>query len=86
MADQSSLTTVNDWVAKLTRNKIPQVISDLSPETQVLITNALYIKEAWTMKFREADKHEFFRTNETKPTIVNMMERFGAHAAYGLFK
>ena len=88
MGNASSIDLVNSWAGNITRGRIPKVLSELSPDSEVLITNALYLKEAWTIMFRGADSHQFSieEDQQTQKEIkVNMMERYGTDAAYGRF-
>jgi serpin B len=46
---------VNEWVAKATRRRIPELLSEaqLDPLTRVLLVNALYFKARWQSPFVE---------------------------------
>ncbi len=45
---------INDWVAKATRNTIPELLStsDLNPLTRLVVTNALYFQGDWVVPFQ----------------------------------
>jgi serine protease inhibitor len=53
-SDPSAPTTVNTWVDRQTNGKIPQIVDRLSPETQLLLVNAIYFKGKWSQPFETA--------------------------------
>lgn len=48
---------VNQWVSDKTNGLIPQTLDQLSPETVMLLINAIYFKGAWKTIFKEEDTH-----------------------------
>jgi serpin B len=52
--------TINAWVEKATRDKIKDLLkpSMLSPDTRLVLTNALYFKGAWAEKFEKRATQE----------------------------
>ena len=46
-----TLTRINQWVATATRDKIPQIIEQLSPDHVLVLLNAVYFKGEWTKQF-----------------------------------
>jgi serpin B len=82
--DDSRLT-INRWVEDRTEQKIEDLIpqGSITPATRLVITNAIYFKGDWTLRFdknntREAD----FRTAEGTIVRVSMMERTDEDAVY----
>mgnify|MGYP005854105277 CR=1 FL=1 len=57
---QEATQTINKWVSDRTKGKIPQLINEgmVDPQTQLILTNAVYFKGLW--------EHEFYKSN-TKP-------------------
>ena len=77
---KKAIEDINGWVSEKTNHKIEEVIkdSDLTPDTKLLISNAVYFKGEWLMKF---SKHKtiaapFFTTaeNQYKVDFMNMTE------------
>jgi serpin B len=52
---EKSRTTINDWVAELTENKIKNLIpqGSINPMTRMVLTNAIYFNAAWLNPFKE---------------------------------
>jgi serpin B len=48
-----SAREINTWVEGKTEGKIPDLVSSLSPETRLVITNAIYFKGLWEQQFVE---------------------------------
>lgn len=45
--------TVNAWVDRQTNGKISELVDRLSPETQLLLVNAIYFKGKWSQPFEK---------------------------------
>ena len=66
--------TINQWTAKETKNKINNIISDISSDTSLILTNAVYFNAKWDNKFDEPDtRPKLFNTLSGKKTKVPMM-------------
>jgi serine protease inhibitor len=50
-ADGQSLKIINGWVSEHTAGKIPEIFRELSPQTRIILLNAVYFKGAWLHKF-----------------------------------
>lgn len=50
-SNPSASGTVNTWVDRQTNGKIPQIVDQLSPDTQLLLVNAVYFKGKWSRPF-----------------------------------
>ena len=84
-APDAARKTVNDAVAKQTKDKIQDLVprSAITPYTRLILTNAIYFKSNWKDKFRkEATKDEPFHLSGGKTADVPMMHRQGH---YGYF-
>ena len=54
-ADPSAAGEINAWVAEATRGTIPEIVGALSPDTAMVLANALYFKGRWAVPFDPAD-------------------------------
>ena len=82
---------INDWVAEQTKDKIKDLIAKgvLTPDTRLVLTNAIYFKAAWEEQFKkEATKKEPFHLADGKDADAEMMKqnRFYALAELDGFK
>lgn len=52
-ASRAACARINEWVAEITRGKIPKLVdgSVVSDETLMILTNAIYMKAPWADKF-----------------------------------
>jgi serine protease inhibitor len=79
-ARPDAVTTINNWVAKNTGDRIKQVVSRLSPDEILVLINAIYFKGKWTKEFdpKETGTRTFYSpigaTSERK-----MMNRDGRY-------
>jgi serine protease inhibitor len=72
----SALGTINGWVAKKTRDKIPTIIDSIDPDLVMILLNAIYFNGIWKSKFDEKGTHELpftFGDGSNKP--VPMMNQ-----------
>lgn len=46
-----ALTTINGWASDNTFGKIPEVLSEISPDAVMFLMNALYFKGSWKYQF-----------------------------------
>jgi len=65
---------VNEWVEKITKGKITNIIDSVPSDTAALIINALYFKASWAKSFEDGKPQEFTMFNDSK-VLVNMMTR-----------
>ena len=54
----SALTYLNDWCNAKTEGMIEKILDELSPETKLVLMNAIYFKATWTEKFDEKDTNK----------------------------
>jgi serine protease inhibitor len=80
-----SVTIVNDWVEAMTNDKIKDLVpaNAVNPLTRLILTNAIYFKGDWILKFdkkktREAD----FKVSPEKTVQVQMMGLTGEKAKF----
>ncbi len=53
--DPSSISTINSWVAGKTHNRIPSIIDKLSPETIMVLVNAIYFNGPWNFDVKTSN-------------------------------
>uniref|UniRef100_M4A665 Serpin peptidase inhibitor, clade G (C1 inhibitor), member 1 n=2 Tax=Xiphophorus maculatus TaxID=8083 RepID=M4A665_XIPMA len=59
-SSEENMRMINGWVANKTNNKITSIIDDLSPNTQLILLNAVSFSGQWKFKFSEKPKKGFF--------------------------
>ncbi len=73
---QESRTEINDWVSEKTNGKINDLLQTLDPETQMVITNAVYFNAEWKRKFpKSATEKEKFYVEGERTKDVDMMKQ-----------
>ena len=66
---------INDWVSAKTNGKINDLLQNLDPATQMVITNAVYFNAEWRKKFpKSATGKEKFCTDTGRAKDVDMMK------------
>jgi len=76
---------INDWVAHETRDRIRDLLQEgnLTPDTVLVLVNAIYFNAAWQVPFERAlTREEPFRTGIGEQHDVPMMRRT-VHFMYG---
>jgi serine protease inhibitor len=67
---EPSRQTINQWISQQTKEKIPELLkpNDLSPDTDLVLTNAIYFKGTWERKFdpKRTVMEPFFVSNNGK--------------------
>jgi serpin B len=84
-ATEAARQTINGWVEKQTRDKIKDLIAKdvLQPDTQLVLTNAIYFKGKWAVEFsKKATNDELFFTAPEKSAKVPMMHIRGGYGYY----
>jgi len=76
---QAASATINRWISSKTKGKITNIISSLSPDTQLVVANAVYFNANWADPFSpEATKSlDFFvspREIVSVPTMLTVSE------------
>ncbi|KAF7217860.1 plasma protease C1 inhibitor [Nothobranchius furzeri] len=55
---------INDWVANKTKNKIPKLLEQVSPSTQLMLLNAVSFSGEWKFQFNDKPKkRDFIKLN-----------------------
>jgi serine protease inhibitor len=84
----SSLSTINGWVAKKTRDKIPTIIDQIDPDLAMILLNAIYFNGIWKSKFDEKGTHELsftFGDGSNKPVPMMNQESTFEYTSNNLF-
>jgi len=77
-AAEKARTTINQWVEKITRDKIKNLIPAgvLTSDTRLVLTNAVYFKGAWLSGFeKSATRPGTFYASGGKPVQSQMMRQ-----------
>lgn len=57
---EDSTSMINSWVANKTNNKIKDLVDSVSPNTQLILLNAVSFNGQWKIKFEQKPKKGFF--------------------------
>ncbi len=80
-AEASTLDRINNWVKRSTQGKIPQIFSELDPQAEMVLANAVYFKGGWTEVFEKSrTKDAPFQLNPTQRKTLPMMNQGGNFA------
>ncbi len=71
----SAVKTINDWVSDKTHDKIDKIIDSISPETMMILINAIYFNCVWEVEFDPEDTREqpFYTEDKQVFGHVDMM-------------
>ena len=75
-ATEASRQTINLWVEQRTENKIRELLApgSLTPDTRLVLTNAIYFKGDWDMQFKKEDtKDEDFHLSDAQTIKTPLM-------------
>ncbi len=81
----TSIATINDWVAQQTQDKIQNVLNpaEIEPPIYAVLVNAIYFKAAWNQPFDESETTlQPFNLLSGETVNVNTMA-IGEHFSYG---
>lgn len=82
---EDTRNTINSWVEERTGGKIKDLISpgDISPQTRIIITNAVYFNGSWVRSFdRNATRKSNFMTGDGRIVETPMMESIGRDSRF----
>ena len=75
-----SVEQVNNWCSEKTHGKITKILSQLKPEVQMILLNAVYFKGEWTQTFKErlTSKKDFYNlgTNIKQVDTMTQISKF----------
>ncbi len=75
-AHEAARRAINDWVAARTRDRIKDLIPEgvLDEQTRLVLTNAIYLKAAWLLRFSDAVPGTFRRADGSEVQAQLMSE------------
>ena len=82
---EAACRVINGWVNSRTNGKIPALLSELSPETRMLITNAVYFNAQWQSPFSKLKTAPEKFTDGGKISQVPMMKKY-TNFQFGMFE
>ena len=71
--DTSTVEAINQWVKENTRERIPEILEDLSPEARIALVNALAFDGEWAVQYEETQVDEngkFTNANGEEKTVA----------------
>lgn len=72
-ADNSTLSTMNDWIARATNNKITGMITEIPQDTILILLNAVYFNAHWEVPFpKDGTFDETFHSPSGDQTVPFM--------------
>lgn len=66
---------VNDWINSTTKGLIPHIVDSISNDVVLMLTNAIYFKEAWSAPFVQIPGGKSFTLLDGEVVNVPMMQR-----------
>lgn len=80
---KSALSSINEWAAKSTGGKLPEVTKDVKKTDGAMIVNAMFFKPHWDQQFHHkmVDKRGFM-VSRSFTVSVQMMHRTGLYGYY----
>ena len=82
-ADPSAVNTINNWVSRNTKNKIPTIMDRIDARDVMFLINAIYFKGLWEKKFDQAlTRNEPFHQLSGASKTVPMMSQAGDYPYY----
>ena len=71
-----SVEQINKWCSEKTHGKIEKIIEELSPETVMILLNAVYFKGKWVSPFMKEfnEKLPFYNYGEDKKKVETMIQ------------
>ena len=84
-ATEDARKTINSWIEEMTNNKIKDLVSQggISPQTQLIITNAVYFNGTWVRSFdKNLTQKRNFKLGDGRIIETPMMESFGKDSLF----
>ncbi|XP_051881662.1 serpin H1-like [Pristis pectinata] len=80
---KGALKAINEWAAKTTDGKLPEITKDLEKTDGAMIINAMFFKPHWNEKFHHkmVDQRSFMVTR-SETVAIDMMHRTGLYNFY----
>ena len=74
---QGAVDAINAWTSKHTQGVIPKLFSELSPETALVLANAVYLKAKWKREFEANDTRPGTFHRAAGPVRAEFMHQAG---------
>jgi len=70
-----AVKTINSWIESKTNNNIKNLLSDVAPETSMILVNAVHLKAKWVNEFDKLGTHktDFWITKDSSVQVDTMM-------------
>lgn len=83
-SSSDAVKQINNWCAKQTNNKIPEILNTIPDDALAYLINAVYFKGIWASKFdkNRTTKEDFYTENNISMGKVNMMHQIGSFDCY----
>ncbi len=84
-APEAARATINQWVEQETANKITNLLGpgSVSPDTRLVLTNAIYFKSTWETPFlSDYTEEQDFHLSETQVVKAPLMYRSGEYTYF----
>jgi len=74
--DPESVTTINNWVANKTNDKITEILDEIPIDAVMYLINAIYFKGIWKYEFEESNTEEkpFYLSDGTTKDVPMMVQ------------
>ena len=74
--DPESVTTINNWVANKTNDKITEILDEIPVDAVMYLINAIYFKGIWKYEFEESNTEEkpFYLSDGTTKDVPMMVQ------------
>lgn len=74
--DPDAVTTINNWVADKTNDKITEILDAIPADAVMYLINAIYFKGIWKYEFDESDTEEkpFYLSDGTTKDVPMMVQ------------
>ncbi|MBQ7733600.1 MAG: serpin family protein [Synergistaceae bacterium] len=82
---EGSRKTINDWASAKTNGRISNLLAKVLPDTQMILTNAVYFNAKWSSEFNEdmTQPRNFALSDSGSETVrVPMMAQYGKFLYY----
>ncbi|XP_074657977.1 leukocyte elastase inhibitor-like [Tubulanus polymorphus] len=75
---------INKWVSEKTDNKIPELLpsNSISAATRLVLTNAVYFKGLWKIRFNSTERMEFHSLNGEKKQVEFLLVKSAFKAGF----
>ncbi len=74
---EAEVAQINDWAKEKTKGLIPKVLDQLSSDTRMVLTDALYFNGTWQTLFQPRDSFQGNFWSGEEATLVNYMSMNG---------